>query len=55
MSDKIFCFLCLLAFVAFVLACTLILGGYGLFVWGPVVIYIINRSYEPDQANDPNE
>lgn len=57
MKSNIFAFVGLFLFVALVVASGLLLGGYSLFVWGPVIIWIFNQSSEPqqDKQNQTNE
>ena len=54
MNSNIYAFLRLFLLAALVVASGLLLGGYSLFVWGPVIIWIFNRSREPQQ-DEPNQ
>ena len=57
MNSNIYGLIGLFLLAALVVASGLLLGGYSLFVWGPVIIWIFNQSSEPqqDKQNQTNE
>ena len=54
MKSNIYGFFGLFFLAALVVASGLLLGGYSLFIWGPVIIWIFNQSHEPQQ-DEPNQ
>lgn len=55
MKSHIYTILSIAFFVGLVVLCTYLFGGYGMFVWGAVLIIIINGDYKNEEQTDPNE
>ena len=57
MNSNIYGFMGLFFLAALVVASGLLLGGYSLFVWGPVIIWIFNQDRTPqqDEQHQANE
>ena len=57
MKSNIYAFAGLFLLVALVVVSGLLLGGYSLFVWGPVIIWIFNQDRTPqqDEQHQANE